>query len=336
MAMAQVQQDLRVDRSADSTSGYSPMDSLESMVNALVGWLEGILDDIGWDITHELPTDVLLLTQSLALAPGTAVSPASGELMQLVLCAIDLHPVSWLALGIMLFGSQLIASRAQRYQLPGRELAMNASRVLLVSSAVQAAVCGLDYAQVMQPLALSLRLSSPFLVGRFLQDALILPYWVTSIGRAMGSQEAQRAYSCAGLGNLFQIAAVWCDVWDLSKWFLMPAALCIGMASHRVLQYDQGTEAAIPSKNRSDMQSSGYLLVFYMLSGFIIEVLGLSHEIGEEQMLLEYAVVDVLGKVPSCHLFTRSLSGSQSLLGHTNTRGRLDIAAIDFEDDDED
>ena len=84
------------------------------------------------------------------------------------------------------------------------------------------------------------------------------------------------------------------------------------------------------------MQSSGYLLVFYMLSGFIIEVLGVSHEIGEEQMLLEYAVVDVLGKVPSCHLFTRSLSGSQSLLGDTNTRGRLDIAAIDFEDDDED
>ena len=209
---------------------------------------------------------------------------------------------------------------------------MDASRVLLVSGVVQATVCGLDYAQLMQPLALSLQLSSPFLVCRFLQDALILPYWVTSIGRATGqTQEARRAYSCAGLGNLFQIAAVWCDAWDLSKWFLMPAALCIGMASYRVLQYDEG----IPSKVRSDMQSSGYLLVFYMLSGFIVEVLGVSHEIGEEQMLLEYAVVDVLGKVPSCHLFTRSLAGSQFVLRETNTRGRLDIAAIDFEDDDD-
>ena len=214
-------------------------------------------------------------------------------------------------------------------------MAIDASRILLVSGVVQATVCGLDYAQLMQPLALSLRLSSPFLVCRFLQDALILPYWVTSIGRAMGqSQEARRAYSCAGLGNLFQIAAVWCEAWDQSKWFLMPAALCIGMASYRVLQYDLRRAEGIPSKGRSDMQSSGYLLVFYMLSGFIIEVLGVSHEIGEEQMLLEYAVVDVLGKVPSCHLFTRSLAGSQFLSRETNTRGRLEIAAIDFEDDD--
>lgn len=308
---------------------------MESMVNALVGWLEEILDDVldifGNEVTM-VTGDVLLLSQSLATP---ALSPASGDLMHLVLCAIDLHPFSWLALGIMLFTSQLNASRAQRYQLHRRELAIDASRILLVSCVVQTTVCGLDYAQLMQPLALSLRLSSPFLVCRFLQDALILPYWVTSIGRAMGqSQEARRAYSCAGLGNLFQIAAVWCEAWDLSKWFLMPAALCIGMASYRVLQYDLRRAEGIPSKGRSDMQSSGYLLVFYMLSGFIIEVLGVSHEIGEEQVLLEYAVVDVLGKVPSCHLFTRSLAGSQFLSRETNTRGRLEIAAIDFEDDD--
>ena len=106
--------------SADPARGA--MDSMESMVNALVGWLEGILDDV-WGVFGEVTGDVLLLaplgplSQSLALAP--ALSPASGDLLQLVLCAIDLHPFSWLALGIMLFSSQLIASRAQRYQLRG-------------------------------------------------------------------------------------------------------------------------------------------------------------------------------------------------------------------------
>jgi len=95
------------------------MDSMESMVNALVGWLEEILDDVldifGNEVTM-VTGDVLLLSQSLATP---ALSPASGDLMHLVLCAIDLHPFSWLALGIMLFTSQLIASRAQRYQLHG-------------------------------------------------------------------------------------------------------------------------------------------------------------------------------------------------------------------------
>lgn len=89
------------------------------MVNALVGWLEEILDDVldifGNEVTG-VTGDVLLLSQSLATP---ALSPASGDLMHLVLCAIDLHPFSWLALGIMLFSSQLIASRAQRYQLHG-------------------------------------------------------------------------------------------------------------------------------------------------------------------------------------------------------------------------
>lgn len=32
------------------------------------------------------------------------------------------------------------------------------------------------------------------------------------------------------------------------------------------------------------------------------------HEIGEEQMLLELAILEVVGKVPSCHLLTRGLA----------------------------
>lgn len=104
---------VRRSRSADSAGS---MDSMESMVNALVGWLEEILDDVLDIFGNEVTGDVLLLSQSLATP---ALSPASGDLMHLVLCAIDLHPFSWLALGIMLFSSQLIASRAQRYQLHG-------------------------------------------------------------------------------------------------------------------------------------------------------------------------------------------------------------------------
>lgn len=242
---------------------------------------------------------------------------------------MDFHPFSWLALGIMLCSSQLIASRSEKYKLQRQELAQNASQVLLISSVVQAAVCSLEYMQLMHPLATSFGLCSPFLIGRFVQDAMILPLWVTSIGRSMSQPHlARMAYSYAGVGNLFQLAAVWCCDWSLSKIFLVPSACCIGIASYRVLQwYDP---ERVPATVRFDMQSSSYLLVFYMVSGFMIEVLGVSHEIGEQQMLLEYAVLDVVGKVPSCHLLTRALRMEN--FGEINLRGRLD-AVMEFEDE---
>eukprot|EP00438_Fugacium_kawagutii_P018076 Skav224942 [mRNA] locus=scaffold1474:164300:165037:- [translate_table: standard] len=226
----------------------------------------------------------------------------------------------------MLSASRYIAERASRYwHTPEvHQLANRASQVLLVSGAVQATVFGLEHMGLVQPLALSFGVSSPFLVCRFLQDALILPLWVTSIGRGMRQpRQAQLAYGYSGVGNLFQIAAVWFDTWDVSKWMLMPAAMCIGLASAQVLQYDA---AVIPAERaRSDMKTSSHLLVFYMFSGLIIEVLGVSHEIGEEQMLVEYAVLDVVGKVPSCHLFMRSFD---SFVFHPHLAGRRPAAVI--------
>jgi len=294
--------------------------SFTSITKNLTDWLEDLWPSSTTTTNRTCVEDVVIF----GLIPVS-----SPENYHVIFSAMDFHPFSWLALGIMLCSSQLIASRAEKYKLQRHELAQNASQVLLISSVVQAAVCSLEYMQLMHPLATSFGLCSPFLIGRFVQDAMILPLWVTSIGRSMSQPHlARMAYSYAGVGNLFQLAAVWCCDWSLSKIFLIPSACCIGIASYRVLQwYDP---ERVPVTVRFDMQSSSYLLVFYMVSGFMIEVLGVSHEIGEQQMLLEYAVLDVVGKVPSCHLLTRALRMEN--FGEINLRDRLD-AVMEFEDE---
>ena len=296
--------------------------SLVSMVNAVVDWFDDVLYALGLGSGRE-PVQDLLILSVVPVVPTPELS--------LVLSAIDFHPFSWLALGIMILSSQAIGSRAQRYEgqnLAKQELVLHSSRVLLISSVVQATLCGLEYAQLMTPLATFLGISSPFLVARFFQDALILPYWITCVGKSMRQpQQATRlTYNYSVVGNLLQMAAVWCD--DTSFYFLVPAALCLGSASYRILQFEaEGSEGLDVSK--VDLKSSSHLLVFYLLSGFIVETLGVSHEIGQEQMLVEYAVLDVVGKVPSCHMLTRSLAGANFELNNT-----MDVAALDFEHED--
>ncbi|CAK9054483.1 unnamed protein product [Durusdinium trenchii] len=265
-----------------------------------------------------------------------SVVPVACPDNSIVLSAIDFHPFSWAALGIMFCSSGLISLRAKRYryQPQRQELALDASRVLLLSSVVQCGACFLEHARLMEPLAISLHLSSPFLFFRFLGDSLILPHWVTSIGRGMGKRRAKLTYCYSALGNLFQVAAVFLmESRHLSELLLVPAGVCMAIASFRVSQW-------YPAQ--ADLKASSYLLALYMLSGVIIEALGVSHEIGQEQMLVEFAILDVVGKVPSCHLFTRGLTFQDidaadaiDAFRHLQDRLELDIPYLEFEGQEE-
>ena len=97
--------------------------------------------------------------------------------LALSMATLSFDPVAWGALGIMLASSAIIAQRAEKYEQEDRQVARSASNVLLTSGVAQLCVCVVEAGYQMQPLALSLHISSPFLAARFLQDLLILPMW---------------------------------------------------------------------------------------------------------------------------------------------------------------
>ncbi|CAE7217848.1 unnamed protein product [Symbiodinium sp. CCMP2592] len=221
--------------------------------------------------------------------------------LALSMATLSFDPVAWGALGIMLASSSIIAQRAQKYEQEEREVASSASKVLLTSGVAQLCVCAVEAGYQMQPLALSLPISSPFLAARFLQDLVILPMWLRGIGAAtIQPAVAERAAKFSAVGVICQTgAAIWADNFLVVGALLAPATLCISAASFEVLQRFQ----ASPPKRPEELQLSGILLSLYMLfSGFL-------------EMLAEYAVLDVMAKVTSCFLLTKSLGAPANRRG---------------------
>ncbi|CAE7429259.1 unnamed protein product [Symbiodinium sp. CCMP2456] len=238
-------------------------------------------------------------------AKAVGTTAAATPHLALSMATLSFDPVAWGALGIMLASSAIIAQRAQKYEQEERKVASSASNVLLTSGVAQLCVCVVEAGYQMQPLALSLHISSPFLAARFLQDLVILPMWLRGIGAAsMQPAVADKAARLSALGVICQTgAAIWADNFMVIGALLAPATLCISAASFQVLQRLK----ALPAKRPEELQLSGILLSLYMLFSGFLEVLGISHAASEPQMLAEYAVLDVMAKVTSCFLLTKSL-----------------------------
>ncbi|CAE7452375.1 unnamed protein product [Symbiodinium natans] len=259
----------------------------------VVGW-EGL-----WFCAWAAPTKALTSFMGVKIPSQLALGMAT----------LSYDPVAWGALGIMLASSAVISSRAQKYQNEEQVVATCAAKVLSTSAAAQLAVCAAEAVHHLHPLALSLPISSPFLAARFLQDWAILPIWLRGLGTA--SQQpavVERVSRFCVVGVLFQAgAAIWADNLMVACGLLAPATLCISAASFQVLLRLKGPQ------HLEGLQLSSILLSLYMLFSGFLEVLGISHAATEPQMLAEYAVLDVLAKVTSCHILTKSM-------GHASDR----------------
>jgi len=271
--------------------------------------LRELLDDVVHVLSHALtPTSNAgcLVATSAATSLVPLADPTLGATLLLSAASISLqlsHPLALCAASIMGLSCGIIGMRAAASTGRSAAIARAPYKVLLVSTLCQ--LCFLSFPGHVYLLTSHLGVVSPLLVIRCLQDALILPFWLRAVNHAMLQPRlADRAnlwalgatLSQLGLALVPRLQVLW-----------LPAACAPFVLATNLAHVLDRKQIGVMARNANELQLSGTLLAAYMLYSVFLEAVGLTNVINEQQLLVEYAVLDVVTKAASCHLLAKGL-----------------------------